>query len=65
MADTYKKTKTIVFPGMIARVHFPDISAEERTKRMKQIHNAAANLLKGSKKNVLQDRRSDSRPLQV
>lgn len=45
--DTYKETKTIHFPGMVARVHIPDISPEEREKRMKTIHKATINLLKG------------------
>lgn len=46
MADTYTKIKIIEFPGMIARIHFPDISDEEQSKRMAAIHKATANLLK-------------------
>jgi hypothetical protein len=53
MRDSYKETRTIEFEGMVARVHFPDISAEERTRRMKRIHSTASNLLKGERKNVL------------
>lgn len=44
--DTYKETKVFEFPGMIARVHIPDLTPEERNRRMKTIHNAAENLLK-------------------
>lgn len=49
MKDTYKEVKVIEFPGMIARVHIPDITPEERERRMKAVYNAAANLLKGVK----------------
>lgn len=48
MKDTYKETKILEFPGMIVRVHIPDLTPEERTRRMKAIHNAAAALLKKS-----------------
>ena len=44
--DSYKEIKTLHFPGMIARVHIPDLTEEERSARMKAIHNQAANLLK-------------------
>lgn len=43
--DTYKEVRVFEFPGMIARVHIPDITPEERERRMKQIHRAAARLL--------------------
>ena len=45
MADTYKEVKTYEFPNMVVRVHIPDITTEERNKRMKRIHDAAAQLL--------------------
>lgn len=44
--DTYKEVRTFNFPGMVARVHIPDLTEEERSKRMKLIHTQAANLLK-------------------
>lgn len=44
--DTYKEVREIEFPGMIARVHIPDISPEERARRMKAIREAAESLLK-------------------
>ncbi len=47
--DSYKETKVFEFPGLIARVHIPDLAPEERSRRMKAIHNAAANLLKNQK----------------
>lgn len=41
----YIHKKTIEFPGMLARVYSPVLAEEERTKRMEQIHKAAARLL--------------------
>ena len=46
--DTYKEVRTIEFPGMVARVFIPELSEDERNRRMKLIHNAAASLLKES-----------------
>ena len=50
--DTYKEVRTFCFPDMTVRVHIPDLTSEEREKRMKTIHREAANLLKGVKKNA-------------
>jgi hypothetical protein len=44
--DNYKETIVIEFPNMIARVHIPDITEAEKQRRMRIIHDAAANLLK-------------------
>lgn len=44
--DTYKEVREFHYPDMIVRVHIPDITPEERARRMKQIHNAASDLLK-------------------
>lgn len=46
MKDTYKEIKTFEFPGMIARVYIPDLTEEERNKRLRAISKQAANLLK-------------------
>ncbi len=46
--DTYKEVKIFNFPNMVAKVHIPDISNEERNRRMKAIHDAAADLMKGN-----------------
>ena len=43
--DTYGEPIIIEFPGMVARVFHPILTEEERTRRMKKIHDAAANLL--------------------
>lgn len=45
--DTYKEVKQIVFPNMIANVFIPELTPEERERRMAAIKKAAANLLKG------------------
>ena len=46
--DTYKEVITFNFPNMVARVHIPDISEEERNRRMKIIYQAAENLIKAN-----------------
>ena len=46
--DTYKEVKTFKFPNMTARVHIPDLTPEEKARRMKAIYQAAANLLKNN-----------------
>lgn len=43
---TYKEIKTLEFPNMTVRIHIPELSQEERAKRMKAIHRKAAELLK-------------------
>ena len=49
-ADTYKEVKTFSFENMTVRVHIPDLTEEERTRRMKAVYNAAAELLKSQSK---------------
>jgi hypothetical protein len=44
--DAYKEVKTIQFPNMTARVFIPDLSQDERSKRMGAIQKQAAELLK-------------------
>jgi ribosome recycling factor len=46
MADQYYPPETIYMPGAIIRVHRPILTEEERAKRMKAIHDAAAKLLR-------------------
>jgi hypothetical protein len=43
--DTYKEVRVIEFPCGTARVHIPDITPEERERRLKQIAHSAALLL--------------------
>lgn len=44
-ADTYKEVRTFHYGNIVARVHIPDISEEERARRMKEISIAAGKLL--------------------
>lgn len=46
--DKYKETRIIEFPGMIVKVHTPDITAEERERRMKEIRRTAAEVIRAS-----------------
>ena len=48
--DAYKEVRTIEYPGMIARVYIPDLTPEERERRMKVIAQAAAELLMSKQK---------------
>ena len=43
--DTYKEVKRLNFPNMKVNVFIPDITPEERERRMEQIKKAAINLL--------------------
>lgn len=39
-------TTTLNFPNAVVRVHRPELTPEERTRRMKAIHDASMNLLR-------------------
>ena len=43
--DTYKEVRVIEFPQGTATVHIPDLTEEERARRMKRIAESAALLL--------------------
>ena len=51
--ETYFLERTIETPNSTIRVFRPDITVEERAKRMKSIHKAAETLLKSVKKGVM------------
>ena len=44
--DKYYDPIIITYPDMVARVYRPILTEEERARRMKIIHDQAANLLK-------------------
>ena len=46
MADQYYPPETMYLPGAIIRVYKPILTEEERAKRMKAIHDAAANVMR-------------------
>ena len=48
--DGQETVKTFEYPNMTVRVHIPDLSKEERARRMKAIYQAAAELLKSQTK---------------
>lgn len=50
--DTYKEIREFHFPNMTVRVHIPDITEEERKRRMQKIHNSAAELLKSRERRL-------------
>lgn len=52
MKDTYKEVKVFQYPNMKIRVHIPDLTPQERTRRMNAIHTQAENLLKEVIRNV-------------
>lgn len=43
--DTYKEVKTIKFGENVARVYIPDLTDEERARRMREIARLAGELL--------------------
>lgn len=48
MTCDYKEVRTLEYHNGITRIHIPDITAEERNRRMAQIKKAAADLLKNA-----------------
>lgn len=44
--NSQREMRTFHYPNMIVRVHFPDLSDDERKRRMAQIHKAAEELIK-------------------
>ncbi len=46
--DTYKEIKEFDFPNMKVRVHIPELTEDERNRRLKAIHKAAGDLLKST-----------------
>ena len=44
--DTYKEIKVFEYPNMKVNVFIPELTPEERKRRMAAIYKAAANLLK-------------------
>lgn len=44
--DIYELSKTIQFPGMVARIYRPVLTEAERARRMQAIYQQAERLLK-------------------
>lgn len=47
--DVYKEPYTLIINGANIRVFRPELSPEEKKRRMKKIHDSAAELLKSVK----------------
>ena len=44
--DTYKEVKTIYHENAVVRVHIPDITPEEKERRMRELIKAVTELMK-------------------
>lgn len=51
-SDTYHEPVIFNFPNMIVRVYKPILTPEERQRRMKVIHNSAANLVRSEQRRL-------------
>ena len=47
MADVYKEIRVFNIENAVIRVHIPELTAEERSRRIDKIKDAAANMMKG------------------
>jgi len=45
----YFEEKILIYKNSIVKVHIPDLTEEERKRRMKTLHNAAEKLLRKTK----------------
>lgn len=52
MADTYKEAQCMEFPGMVVRIHRPELTSGEMAKRLAVIHKAAEKLLISERRNT-------------
>lgn len=43
--DTYKEVRTFNFPNAVVRVHIPDLTPEERQRRMNNLKEATARFM--------------------
>lgn len=41
-----REVQTFTYPNMVVRVHYPDLTEDENKRRMKRLHQAAAEILK-------------------
>lgn len=48
--DTYKEVRTFHYDNAVVRVHIPDLTTEEKERRMKEVTKAAVNLLLSKQK---------------
>ncbi len=43
-----REMRTFQYPNMIVRVHFPDLTEDEKKRRTKELHKAAETILKSA-----------------
>ena len=53
--DTYSEVRTFTYPNMIVRVHLPDLTEDERNRRMRNIMKSTERFMKA----VIKDERRD------
>ena len=49
-SDSYKEVKVFNYDDAVVRVHIPDLTPEEQSKRMKEVERAALQLILARKK---------------
>lgn len=59
--DTYSRVETRVYKNAIVKVYIPDLTDEERERRYKIIHDAAAALLLSAEK-AKREKEKDGQP---
>ena len=45
MKDTYKEVRVFQYDNAVVRVHIPDLTSDERSRRMKEVERAALQLI--------------------
>jgi ribosome recycling factor len=50
MKDTYKEVRVFQYDNAVVRVHIPDLTSEEKSRRMKEVERSAMQLILASKK---------------
>ena len=49
MSDTYKEVREFRYDGAVVRVHIPDLTPDEKSRRMKEIEKAAVQVILSKK----------------
>lgn len=49
MSDTYKEVREFHYDGAVVRVHIPDLTPDEKSRRMKEVEKAAVQVLLSKK----------------
>jgi hypothetical protein len=49
MKDTYKEVRVFNYADAVVRVHIPDLTSDEKNRRMKEVEKAAVQVLLSKK----------------